>query len=420
LKNKLFITIFSILLVSLIAIQPALINAASSNSKANKIQGQYIVVLSDDSNLQSEVGKAKAKGAEILHVYEHSIKGFAIKVQNDQVLDLIKKNNPSISYIEPDYEVQAFAQTLPTGINRIDADLSSTTSGNGAGSVSVDIAIIDTGIDPKHPDLNVYRGVTICAGTGAPGGKDGNGHGTHVAGTAAAKDNGIGVVGVAPGARLWAVKVLDNSGSGTISCVIAGIEYVTNQKVDDKAVIEVANMSLGCECSSTSLDTAISNSVLAGVTYVVAAGNSGKDAATFSPANHPYVIAVSAIADSDGKCGGLGPLTSYGADDTFATFSNFGSKVDIAAPGVKIYSTYKSGTYATLSGTSMASPHVAGDAALYKANNPTATPAVVQGALETSGILQTKSCDTTLNNGDGGFTGDTDGSPEPLVYARNY
>lgn len=410
-KNKLFITIFSILLVSLIAIQPALINAASSNSKANKIQGQYIVVLSNDSDLQNEIGKAKLKGAEILQEYKHTIKGFAVKVQNDQVLDLIKKNNPSISYIEPDYEVQTFAQILPTGINRIDADLSSTASGDGLNSVNVDIAIIDTGIDLTHPDLNVYKQVSFVKGKKT--GNDDNGHGTHVAGTAAAKDNSGGVVGIAPDARLWAVKVLDRNGSGFLSNVIKGIDYVTA----NAAQIEVANMSLGCECSSSALNTAITNSVAAGVTYVVAAGNSAKDAQTFSPANHPDVIAVSATADSDGKCGGLGTSTSYGADDTFASFSNFGPVVDMAAPGVQIYSTYKSGTYATLSGTSMASPHVAGAAALFKATNPLASPLDVKNSLISNGSTPSTVCN---GNGSGYFGGDSDGIAEPLVYARNY
>lgn len=410
-KNKLFITLFSILLVSLITIQPALINAASTNPKANKIQGQYIVILSNDSDLQNEVGKAKLKGAEILHEYKHAIKGFTIKVQNDQVLDLIKKNNPSISYIEPDYEVQIFTQTLPTGIDRIDADLSSTASGDGQNNVNVDIAIIDTGIDLKHPDLNVYKQVSFVKG--AKTANDDNGHGTHVAGIAAAKDDSNGVVGVSPGARLWAVKVLNKQGSGFLSDVIKGIDYVTA----NAAEIDVANMSLGCECSSDALNSAISRSVAAGVTYVVAAGNNGKDAQTFSPANHPDVIAVSAIVDTDGKCGGLGTSTPYGADDTFASFSNFGSVVDMAAPGVNIYSTYKSGTYATLSGTSMASPHVAGAAALFKASNPSASPLDVKNSLTSNGSTPSTICD---GNGSGYFTGDRDGIAEPLVYARNY
>ena len=413
-KNKSSLTFFGITLVLLLVAQPAFVNANALpdvvENKGKKIQGQYIVVLTDDADLQLEIGKAKLKGADVLDFYEHSIKGFAVKVANDKAVDNIKKNNPFVAYIEPDYVVETFVQTLPPGINRIDVDLSSTASGNGAGSVSVDIAIIDTGINLTHPDLNVYKQKTFVKRTTSA--NDDNGHGTHVAGIAAAKDDSNGVVGVAPGARLWAVKVLDKHGSGSISNVIKGIDYVTA----NKAEIDVANMSLGCECFSSSLNLAISNSVAAGVTYVVAAGNSARDAQTFSPANHPSVIAVSAIVDTDGKCGGLGLPTSYGSDDTFASFSNRGAVVDMAAPGVKIFSTYKSGTYATLSGTSMASPHVAGAAGLYKASNPGASPAQVQGALTTLGVLQTTVCDTTLNNGNGGFTGDPDAFHEPLVY----
>lgn len=331
------------------------------------------------------------------------------------------KAHASVAFIEPDVEVTIPegsamggisgkpgggdttppSQSLPTGIDRINADLSTAAAGDGSGTVNVDIAVIDTGIDLKHSDLSVHRNVSFVIG--AKTGNDDNGHGTHVAGTAAALDNTIGVVGVAPGARLWAVKVLDRNGSGWLSGVVAGVDYVTQ----NAAEIEVANMSLGFEGTSATFDAAIASSVAAGVTYAVAAGNSAKDSATFSPANHPDVITVSAIADSDGKSGALGAPTSYGADDSFATFSNFGQSVEIAAPGVNINSTYKGNTYSKLSGTSMASPHAAGTAALYKSNpvNAAATPAQVLNALVTAGFAQ---------SGPDGFTGDPDASPEPL------
>ncbi|MBI2117876.1 S8 family serine peptidase, partial [Candidatus Peregrinibacteria bacterium] len=160
------------------------------------------------------------------------------------------------------------------------------------------------------------------------------------------------------------------------------------------------------------------------------AGNSNKDAASFSPANHPDVLAVSALADSDGRCGALGPATSYGADDTRATFSNYGSVVDIAAPGVSILSTYKGSSYAKLSGTSMASPHVAGSAALYVASHGRDVNAdgivngadvyALQSALVGGGVSQTQACDTSLADGFGGFTGDPDSFPEPMVYAKSF
>lgn len=382
-----------------------------ADNDEEKLKGRYIVVLKDDQSIdpQAEADNAKSNGAEILHVYNHAIKGFAITVTNEQALEGIKKN-PNVSYVEQDQIVQAFVQTVPTGINRMDADLSSTLSGDGTGSVSVDIAVIDTGIDLTHPDLRVWNQVTYVWFTSNA--NDDNGHGTHVAGTAAAYDNSAGVVGVAPGARLWAVKVLDYSGSGYLSWIISGIDYVTAHASE----IEVANMSLGFQGSTSAGDQAINNSVAAGVTYVVAAGNSSTDASSFWPAKNPNVITVSAIADGDGKCGGLGFNTSYGADDTLATFSNYGSVVDIAAPGVQIWSTYLNGGYNTLSGTSMASPHVAGAAALYKANNPGATPAAVKTALINSGVPQNSSCNTSQNNGYGGFSGDPDSSHEPLVY----
>jgi subtilisin len=370
-----------------------------------KIPDQYIVILKDDSEQSPKnvADEARNKGASILHVYEHAIKGFAMKVPNDTVLEKVK-NDDRVAYVELDQVVTAFAQVLPTGIDRVDADQSPTVqAGNGVGDTDVDIAIIDTGIYLSHSDLNIYKNKTYVKGTKT--GNDDNGHGTHVAGTAAAKDDGNGVVGMAPGARLWAVKVLDRSGSGSLSNVIKGIDFVTQNAGE----IEVANMSLGCECTSTSMNTAIRNSVAAGVTYVVAAGNSAKDASTFSPANHPDVIAVSAIVDTDGKAGRLGSSTSYGADDAFASFSNYGSAVDMAAPGVKIYSTYKNGGYATLSGTSMASPHVAGAAAIYKATHPSASPADVKSALQSEGIA----------SGPDYFTGDSDGSNEKLLSVKN-
>jgi subtilisin len=376
------------------------------------IPNQYIVVLKNNFPIipSEAASEAKNSGAAVLNVYDRVLKGFSIKVPNERVLEAIQRN-PNVAYIEQDMRVQAFAQLLPRGVNRVDGDLSSTVSGNGAGSVNTDIAIIDTGIQLSHPDLNVYRQITFVSGTSSA--NDDNGHGTHVAGIAAAKDNSIGVAGVAPGAKLWAVKVLDSSGSGSISNIIKGIEYVTRNYL----YIDIVNMSLGCECTSSSLNTAITNSVKAGITYVVAAGNNGKNAASFSPANHPSVIAVSAIADSDGKCGGKGIPTSYGADDRFASFSNYGSVVDMAAPGVSIYSTYKGGTYATLSGTSMAAPHVAGAAGLYDATHPGASPSAITNSLKSTGSKPSTICD---GKGHGYFSGDRDIYREPLLYVNPY
>lgn len=301
-------------------------------------------------------------------------------------------------------------QTIPTGIARIGRN--STNKGTGVG-----VAIIDTGIDLTHPDLagNIVAD-TSCV-NGVPSGNDDNGHGTHVSGTIAALDNNIGVVGVAPEAKLVAVKVLSASGSGYWSDVICGIDWVTAHQATYN--IKVANMSLGGgstgsdnNCGNTNNDAmhqAICASTAAGVTYVVAAGNSGTDASSFVPAAYDdTVITVSALSDSDGKPGGVGSYDpSFGyPDDTFAAFSNYGSMVDLGAPGVSIYSTLNHGNYGTHSGTSMASPHVAGSAALYIATHPTALWSQVRDALVQSG--------EPLGSG---HTDPSGHHPEPVVNA---
>ena len=409
-----------ILLVGIIAVLGVASSSVvlSSPASAQKIPSRYIVVLNDVDEPGAVANEMASKhGFSVILVYKYALKGFNAIIPEAK-LDQVK-SDPRVSYVEEDQKVFAFnkpphdhptgddsepppesSQALPTGVNRIDADLSATANIDGVDDrVNVDIAIIDTGIDTKHPDLNVVNHVR-CAGTGPN--KDQNGHGTHVAGTAAALDNDIGVVGVAPGAKLWGVKVLNAAGSGSLGCVIAGIDYVTSHADE----IEVANMSLGFEGSSDALDTAITNSVAAGVVYVVAAGNSAKDAATFSPANHQDVITVSAIADFNGQPGGLAPSTCRNdVDDTFADFSNFGSLIELAAPGVCILSTWLGGEYNTISGTSMASPHVAGAAALYLSNNVGASPASVQAALVSAGSFNWDSSD------------DGDSVQEPLVDA---
>ncbi|MDA0772667.1 MAG: S8 family serine peptidase [Cyanobacteria bacterium] len=378
------------------------------------IPGHYIVTLKDSAR-NNATQLAKNYGLSLGHVYAHALNGFSAVVPDNKLAALTA--DPSIRSIEQDMIVYATAkpdkpggkpggggseppslQVLPTGIDRANADSSLTAAIDGIDTeLNVDIAIIDTGVDLRHPDLNVVNDVNF---TSNKNGNDDHGHGTHVAGTVAARDNELGVVGIAPGARIWAVKVLDRRGQGFLSNVIAGIDYVTAHASE----IEVANMSLGGSGNdgSSSYHTAIINSVNAGVTYVVAAGNETDDAANHIPAAFDEVITVSAIADSDGQSGGLGSNTSYGADDSFASFSNYGADVDIAAPGVNIYSTWKGQSYNAISGTSMASPHVAGAAALYLVNNPAASPAQVKTALINAASV-------------GSFTGDTDGFAEPLL-----
>lgn len=386
----------------------------------------YIVVLYDSVGDPDAVSKelSSKHNMTVIDVYEHAIKGMNVKVSKQKIGALFE--DPRVKFIEPNYVVTAaqVSQVLPTGVDRVDADLNPKASiDSNDDRVDSDIAIIDTGIDLYHPDLNMVSEVSFVKK--AKTGNDDNGHGTHVAGIAAALDNGIGVVGVAPGARLHAVKVLDSAGFGTISQVVKGLDWV----VKNSDVIDVANLSLICECHSKVMHGAIQKAVMQGITVVVAAGNQAMDASNLEPAAYPEVITVSAMVDTDGKCGGLGPSSHDGSeDDTFASFSNFGNAVDVAAPGVDILSTSMNGDYIERNGTSMASPHVAGAVALYldgssrdlnndgEANELDA--AIIRDAILSSATVnQSKTCDTSSGDGDGGFSGDIDGFPEPLVRA---
>jgi subtilisin family serine protease len=332
------------------------------------------------------------------------------------------KENPAVEAVYNDGLVSIQAQTLPNDQNRVDADLSATRSGDGSGNVDADIAIIDTGVQQDHPDLNVFNCVSFVGNPtpNVPLGtcSDGQGHGTHVAGTAAAKDNDIGVVGKAPGARIWAIKVLGDDGFGSFSDILEGVNYVAAHANE----IDVVNMSLGGTGTYPPLEAALTDLVnTKGVVVVVAAGNNHQDANNFTPARTPAVISVSAEADSDGKCGGTGAATFAGPDDSFATFSNYGLGVDMAAPGVDVYSTYKNSGYATMSGTSMASPNVAGAAALYKSLHPTASPIDVETYLKNVGTKAPASGDPLVpcdGRGKGyfTFTQDLDAAREPLLY----
>lgn len=375
---------------------------------AETIPHQYIVVLKNGvtESAQSIAQQAVSRGGIVPFVYNNAIKGFAIKIANKLVLNSIL-SNPSVDFVEPDIKVQAFSQGVSSGYSRVGGPLSSI-NGSHPRAVNAAIAIIDTGIDFTHPELNVYKQVSFVPGASTA--NDDNGHGTAVAGIVAAEGN-VGAVGIAPGARLWAIKVLDKSGTGSMSSIIEGIDYVTQ----NAGQIDAANLSFGCKCNSSALDTAINNSVAAGVTFVVAAGNAGEDSSLWSPASNPNVISVAALADSDGKCGGLGPPTPYGPDDSLAIFSDFGTKVTIAAPGVNIHTTYIGSAYATLSGTSVAAPFVTGAAALYHSLHPTTSPAQVRSALVSLG-----STASTVCNGDGhGYFNNPHGN-EPVLYIGSF
>ncbi len=333
------------------------------------VDGAYIVVFKDAvASAYTEVAEiGKRLGVNATFTYQYALKGFAGKLTAGQLNALL--NDPRVAYIEQDQIAHAYAVQLnpPSwGLDRIDQhnlplDASYTYNQTGAG---VTAYCLDTGIRQTHTDFGgraVFGYDAIISGGTA---NDDNGHGTHTAGTVGGTS-----YGVAKGVRLVAVKVLNSAGSGSYSQVIAGINWVTSDHAAHPAPA-VANMSLGGPADAA-LDQAVKNSIAGGVTYCVAAGNSAVNASTQSPARVTEAITVSAT----------------GSNDAFAYFSNYGSVVDISAPGVSIKSDwYTSNTAtATISGTSMASPHVCGAAALYLEANPSATPANVQAALKASG-----------------------------------
>lgn len=330
---------------------------------------------------------ASLHGFGLGHVYSHAIKGFSAHL-NDWQLAVLSAD-ARVAYIEADLPMSVMGvptqapgvtakpdrrgstapapQELPWGIARVEADISSTLAGDGSGSVTgVHAYVIDTGIDTSHADLYVVEHVNFAGGPN----KDCHGHGTHVAGSVGAIDNTQDVVGVAPGIELVGVKVLGCGGTGSTSGVIAGVDWVTANAM----LPAVANMSLGGGASDA-LDEAVLNSAAAGIFYAVAAGNDGGDACLVSPAR--------------AGAGINGVMTTAATDsaDQEASFSNYGVCVDIWAPGVGVLSTKKGGGTTTYSGTSMASPHTAGGAALYLSTHPLDSPATVEAVLGLETLL---------------------------------
>ncbi|MGQ0844241.1 MAG: S8 family serine peptidase [Sporichthyaceae bacterium] len=367
------------------------------------VPGSWIV--SVRSGEPAEIARTHgAWGVTVTHVLDSALKGYTARM-TDAVAARVAAD-PRVRTVRPDRVIRAAAQETPTGVARVGAKRALTkVVDDGLGAVDADVAVLDTGVDTDHPDLTVAGGFD-CVSSGA-GYEDQRGHGTQIAGIVAAKDNDFGVVGVAPGARVWAVRVLDSFGDGSSATLACGVDWVTR----NAATIEVANMSLvGIDfdggCRDGGLHEAICTSVAAGVTFVAAAGNDGADASEYSPASYPEVLTVSALADYDGEPGAFAeaPLECTGGDDDeFATFSNYGPVVDFIAPGVCIKSTWIGGAYATLSGTSQAAAHVTGAAAIYLARNGGRTPAQVAAALRDA-AGDDWSTDT-----------DPDSTPDPLV-----
>jgi subtilisin family serine protease len=335
------------------------------------ISGDYIVTFRNDVTDVSAVAQSISglhKGA-LKHIYKSALKGFAVQNISAAAASAIA-GDPRVARVEADQVMTALGIQTPAtwGLDRVDQhnlplDNSYSYNNTGAG---VTAYIIDTGINFAHTDFGGRASTGVDEITAGGNAADCNGHGTHVSGTV-----GGTTYGLAKDVKLVAVRVLNCQGSGTTSGVIAGIDWVTANRV----LPAVANMSLGGGLSTT-LNQAVARAVAAGVTFAVAAGNSTADACNSSPSSEPSAITVGATD----------------INDAFASFSNFGSCVDINAPGVNITSDWYSSNTATntISGTSMATPHVTGAAALYESANPTATPAQVATALTsnaTAGVI---------------------------------
>lgn len=298
------------------------------------IKDSFIVVFNSSVGRQDAPGRARAmvaaKGGAMRHIYSTAVRGFSAHMSEQAAAQLAA--DPSVAYVERDGLVtitkrgakadappgSGGPQSTPWGITRVGGPV------NGTGLVAW---VIDTGIDLDHADLNVDVASSanfVARGKNSP--DDGNGHGTHVAGTIAAIDNGQDVVGVAAGATVVAVRVLDNSGSGSISGVVAGVDYVAANAAPGDA----ANMSLGATGHFQSLHDAVANAAAGGVLFALAAGNSNEDASNHEPAH------------VDGA--NITTVSAIDINDVFASFSNWGNPpVDVAAPGVSVLSTAKGG-----------------------------------------------------------------------------
>ncbi len=329
--------------------------------------------------------------------------------------------------VEKDYLSHPCVETIPTGVQRVNIALGSLNLGvsspihnvlpggkSNVGIFTVPVAVMDTGVDNLHPDLNVVvsKGFGGLTDTG-----DTAGHGTHVAGIVGAMHNNFGTAGVAPGAPIWALKVGDLSGIPQ-SNVLAAFQYLAGYANQ----VKVINCSFGGAFISIPQNLAVTNAVNLGQVVCIAAGNSAADSNGFSPASAPGAICVAALADSDGLPGGTGPVTVAGNDDTFATFSNYGSVVAVIAPGVQIYSTLPTtgsslGTnYGVLSGTSMASPHVAGLAARIFSSTPTKIRNIVSPGPN---YTPAQILNWMLQNSSESIPGIFDARSYPLVNGRN-
>jgi subtilisin family serine protease len=356
--------------------------AGTSIGQAQVLRSDFIITFKGSST--AGIAAVNASGGKVFHTYSHALNGVAVSLPNNAIKGL--RNRPEIAAIELDTRVSISVDQTPVtwGLDRIDQaslPLNSTYSYNSTGS-GVTAYVIDTGILTTHNEFVGRTASGYSAIKDRRGTTDCNGHGTHVAGTV-----GGTTYGVAKGVRLVPVRVLDCRGSGTNSGVIAGVDWVIKNHAS--GVPAVANMSLGGGVSSA-LDTAVTNLVNDGVVLAAAAGNSNADACTSSPARAAAAITVGATSSNDAR----------------ASFSNFGTCLDIFAPGVSITSAWYTSKIATntISGTSMAAPHVAGVAALILSANPTMS---VQGVVDT--LIASSTPDKVTNA--------VTGSPNRLLFS---
>jgi subtilisin family serine protease len=386
-----------LLLASMLAATFLLAGAALTQTQpAVDDADRYIVVLEDSVDHPSQVasGMEERQDVEVGFVYTDVLEGFSAEIPDGDLAAV--SADPRVDYIAPDGRVHAVEQKIPWGIEKIRATVSSTLAGNGSGAVSgVNAYIIDTGIyrGPTSPrkrfsDLNVVNHINFAGGENTDCGE---GHGTHVAGVVAAKDNTRAVVGVAPGAPLTGVKVLGCNGPGFISTVIEGVEWVTqNARKPAIANVSLSTRAADAPEAAQLLDDAVRESAESGVFYSVAAGNEGEHACDYTPAR----AARTMIGGQWVYNNGVATVAAVNSDRQEPRWSNYGNCIDLWAPGVDILSTRNEGGVSLWTGTSMAAPHVGGTAALYLSHPPTDPetgalldkPADVESALKAAAV----------------------------------
>lgn len=428
-------------LVAVACAAGALAIPANASAFGTPVPDRYIVVLEDSADASAVTAAHEELGVRVRHAYRHALLGYSATIPEPAVR--LVKADPAVAYVVQDREGSPIAtQSLPTGANRIDADLGTPLAGDGQGETAGDVAVFDTGVQSTHPDLNVAGGVN-CAGppdTYNDGTyNDEHGHGTHVAGIIGARDDASGVVGAAPGVRIWSVRVLNRLAIGSTSTQVCGIDWVTAN--GPSLGIKVVNSSMRSyttgddgNCGNTNNDPvhqAICASTAAGILWVFSTGNNDVDFGAQGGANWDEVLAVTASADSNGQpdvgstdtfsCQGppngrKRPNYASEVDDEHASFSNYAVSAEdqahtIAAPGACIYSTYKGSTYENSSGTSMAAPYATATAHLcILGGQCTGTPADVIQKLRLDAEAH------TLANPAWGFTGD----PQHPIAGRYY